>query len=254
MAVEPGSFFNAAPSKGVCEVVLYTDDHHATFADLSPERVEDVIAVWQERTAALGSLHDIQYVFIFENKGEAVGVTLHHPHGQIYAYSFVPPIIATECAQLAGYRNDTGRCLLCDSLREELKNAERVVFENDSFVAYVPFAARWPYEVHVVGKRHFGALPELSAAERRDLAAMLLELTAAYDALFSRSFPYVMALHQAPAKELDELSHFHIEFYPPMRSESRLKYLAGSEIGAGMFINDTLPEETAQRLRDARKA
>jgi len=143
-----------------------------------------------------------------------------------------------------------GECLLCEVIREEKRDARRIVFENDSFVALVPFFARWPYETHIYSKRHFQALTDMSANEADDLAALLKTVLVAFDALFKTSFPYMMVMHQRPVDGLSyDYYHFHIEFYPPMRTAERLKFPAGSETGAGMFINDTLPEEKAAELR-----
>ena len=189
-------------------------------------------------------------MFIFENKGEAIGVTLHHPHGQIYAYPFVPPLILQELSQARAHWDTRRECLLCDILRQERSDGRRMIVENRSFAAYIPFFARWPYEVHVVSNRHIQAITELTSGERRDLASLLKSLLVAYDRLFDISFPYMMVMHQRPTDGGDyEHYHFHIEFYPPLRSAHRLKYLAGSETGAGMFINDTLAEQKAAELR-----
>lgn len=250
-ALETQGHFVVAPALGVCEVVLYTQSHDATLASLPFEQVRNLIDVWADRTRELGERKEIAYVYIFENKGEEMGVTLHHPHGQIYAYPFVPPVIATELEQFASYDDDHAACLLCDVRADEAEIAARVVASDEYFTAYVPFAARYPYEVHIVAVRHIGTLTDLTPAESDALAAMLLRVTRAYDRLFDRPFPYVMAMHQSPTDSVQRQYHFHIEFYPPLRTENRLKFLAGSELGAGMFINDTLPEASAARMREA---
>jgi UDPglucose--hexose-1-phosphate uridylyltransferase len=198
----------------------------------------------------LSKLEFVKYVFIFENKGEAIGVTLHHPHGQIYAYPFVPPRILRELEQSKKHSDETNRCLLCDILNEEKSDGRRIVAENESFAAYIPFFARYPYETHIIAKRHLQDLTQLSKNEQTDLALILKQVLVAFDRLFDVSFPYMMVLHQQPTDGGDyNYYHFHIEFYPPMRSATKLKYLAGSETGAGMFINDTLAEEKAAELR-----
>ena len=240
------------PSYGACEVVVYTPAHDATLADASREHLERLIAVWAHRTLELGAHDGVDYVFVFENKGEAIGVTLNHPHGQIYAYPYLPPMIEREVAASDEHMAEHDACLWCRLQEQELTDGRRMVAENASWVAGVPFAARWPYEVHLVPRRHVGWLHELSAAERRDLAAVLGSLLRGYDRLFDFSLPYIMAMHQRPTDGRDrDAYHLHIEFYPPNRTATKLKYLAGSEAGAGAFINDTLPEETAPRLRDA---
>jgi UDPglucose--hexose-1-phosphate uridylyltransferase len=237
---------------GAAEVVVYSDDHDASMSTLAPERVEALMWVWRQRYRELGAREDVDYVFIFENRGVEVGVTLHHPHGQIYAYPFLPPVPALELAADARL----GGCATCSLLGEELEDATRIVYENPAVVAHVPYAARWPYEVHLTMREHRSSLIECSGEDLRMLAAALRSVVRGYDALFDRPFPYVMAMHQAPtglvsagAERAD--GHLHVEFYPPLRSAEKLKYLAGSEQGAGTFISDVLPEESAAELREA---
>jgi UDPglucose--hexose-1-phosphate uridylyltransferase len=186
-------------------------------------------------------------VFIFENRGVEVGVTLHHPHGQIYGYPFLPPVPALELA--ADER--LGGCAPCILMKRELEDGRRILFENEAVVVYVPYAARWAYEAHVTMREHRPSLLECEPGELRLLAGALQRLVQGYDALFDRPFPYVMAMHQAPTSAASRCGHLHVEFYPPLRTAEKLKYLAGSEQGAGTFISDTLPEESAVALREA---
>jgi UDPglucose--hexose-1-phosphate uridylyltransferase len=240
---------------GAAEVVVYTDVHDGSLATLDPQRVEDLMWVWRHRYLELGAREDVDYVYIFENRGVEVGVTLHHPHGQIYGYPFIPPVPALELA--ADER--VGGCALCSLLAAELEDGGRVVYENEAVVVYVPYAARWAYEAHVVMREHRPSLCECEPDELRLLAEALQALARGYDALFERPFPYVMAVHQAPtaagprstAASAAGAGHLHVEFYPPLRTAEKLKYLAGSEQGAGTFIADTLPEESAVLLREA---
>jgi UDPglucose--hexose-1-phosphate uridylyltransferase len=249
-AVESTELYPVRPGQGVCEVVLYSPRHTSTLAEEPVEQIYKLVQVWTDRFIELGALDFVDYVFAFENKGEAIGVTLHHPHGQIYAYPFIPPRIERELEQSRAHKATTGRCLLCDIIAEERHDTRRVVAENGSFIAYVPFFARYPYEVHIASSRHLQALPDLSESEQKDLAEMLKMVLVAYDKLFNLSFPYMMVLHQRPTDAAGyDYYHFHIEFYPPLRTATKLKYLAGSETGAGMFINDTLAEEKASELR-----
>ncbi len=242
-----------APAQGICEVVVYTPDHDSRLALRSVDEIERLIAVWTDRYQELGGYDFVKYVFIFENKGEVIGVTLHHPHGQIYAFPYIPPIIQRELASAADHLASTGRCLFCDILAAERGDGRRLVAENADFVAFVPFYARYPYEVHLFAAAHLGALPDLTPRQRRSLAALLKTVLVTYDNLWGFSLPYMMVLHQRPTDgEPHPEYHFHIEFYPPHRAPDKLKYLAGCESGAGTFINDTLPEETAARLRAAR--
>lgn len=249
-AIESSDLYAVRPGQGVCEVLLYSPHHNSSLAQEPVEQIYKLVQVWTDRFQELSSLDFVKYVFIFENKGEAIGVTLHHPHGQIYAYPFVPPRITNELGNFAQHVERTGHCLLCDIQIEEKSDSRRVVAENESFIAVVPFFARWPYETHLYSTRHFQALTDMSNSEQVDLASMLKMVLAAYDRLFDASFPYMMVMHQRPTDGGSyDFYHFHIEFYPPLRAASRLKYLAGSETGAGMFINDTLPEEKARELR-----
>ena len=183
----------------MCEVVLYSDVHESTLATLPESRIRNLIDVWADRYEELGALDFVDYVFIFENKGEAIGVTLHHPHGQIYAYPFVPPRPRTELEAARAYRAENdGRCLHCDILAEELEDGRRVVVEGDHFAAFVPFYAHFPYEAHVYARRCAPSIAELTPEERGDLARVLKRLLAGYDGLFGFSLPYMMVMHQAP--------------------------------------------------------
>jgi UDPglucose--hexose-1-phosphate uridylyltransferase len=210
-----------------------------------------LVDVWADRYHDLGARSDVAYVYIFENKGEAVGVTLHHPHGQIYALPFVPPFAQAELDASRRNLETVGRCLHCEQVEREA-NGLRIVLSNESMVAFVPNAARWPYEVHLYARRHVASIADLDGAERLDLARALLQVTGTYDRHFGFSTPYVMAMHQAPTEGAAwPEAHLHIEFYPPHRRADRLKYLAGVELGAGTFVNDTRPEDTANQLREA---
>jgi UDPglucose--hexose-1-phosphate uridylyltransferase len=254
IAVFDNRFPAFEPPLGAAEVVVYTDSHDGSFATLSPERTEALMWVWRHRYMELGAREDVDYVFIFENRGVEVGVTLHHPHGQIYGYPFLPPVPALELAADARL----GGCAPCALMRNELDDGRRILYESEAVVAYVPYAARWAYEAHVIMREHRASLLDCSPAELRMLAEALQAIVRGYDALFDRPFPYVMAVHQAPTTASSESAtapgthgHLHVEFYPPLRTAEKLKYLAGSEQGAGTFISDTLPEESAAALREA---
>ncbi len=249
-AVESLPFSPVRPSEGVCEVVLYTSDHNATLADLPVERVEQLLWVWRERYLELSARPEVEYVFIFENKGREIGVTLSHPHGQIYAYPFLPPKLERELEAQHRYYQQTGRQLLGDIVEHELREGIRVVERNADWVAFVPFFARYPYELYLVPLAPYRDLADLGAEEIGTLAQILSSTVRRYDRLWGFSMPYVMAQHPRPTDgEPHPEWRFHIEFYPPYRTADKLKYLAGSESGAGTFINDTLPEETAEHLR-----
>jgi len=250
---EGSSLTPAAAGRGVCEVVLYSEDHYSTLATMPERRIRNLVEVWADRYEELGALPFVEYVFVFENKGEAIGVTLHHPHGQIYAYPFVPPRPKKELEAAREHRNEKGTCLHCDLLAGELEDGRRVVVGGEHFVAFVPFYAHFPYETHVYARRCAPSIADLDADERRDLAAVLKRLLIGYDDLFGFSLPYMMVMHQAPTDGgvHEGVAHFHVEFYPPNRTGDKLKYLAGSETGAGAYVVDVLPEATARTLREA---
>jgi len=247
-----GPLERRARATGECEVILYSPEHRGSLGFLPPEQARALVEVWADRYRELGGRPDVQYVFIFENRGPEIGVTLTHPHGQIYGFPYVPPRIERELASSAAYHQKTGGCLQCDVVEAELAARERLVAHNDSWAAYVPFAARWPYEAHVTSRAHRSSLLELANAERAGFVDVLQTVLQKYDHLWSISMPYIMSMHQAPTDGADRSDcHLHVELTPPYRSRDRLKYLAGCETGAGTFINDTLPEEKATELRRA---
>lgn len=244
-------FFKYDKAQGICEVVLFTSDHDGIMSEKPLSRYVKLVKVWRDRYQELGDKDFIDYVFIFENKGEEVGVTLHHPHGQIYAFPFIPPIIEQELDSSKEYLEKEGKCLFCKTLEEEKEDGRRIIVSNDSFTALVPFAAGYSYEVHIYTNKHLPSFNDFTEKEEIDLAAILKTLMMKFDHLFGFVLPYIMAIHQQPTNGTGkEYSHFHIEFYPPYRTKDKLKYLAGSELGVGAFINDSLPEEKAQELRN----
>lgn len=237
-------------AEGICEVVLFTPEHNGVMSREPLSRYVKLVKVWRDRYQELGSKDSIDYVFIFENKGEEVGVTLEHPHGQIYAYPFIPPKIKRELDSSREHYEKKGECLFCNLISEEITDGRRVVISNDSFTAVVPFFARYTYEVHIYANNHLSSFNDFSDREIEDLAEILRTVIQKYDNLFGFVFPYIMAIHQQPTDGSgEEYSHFHIEFYPPYRTENKLKYLAGSEAGAGAYINNSLPEDKAVELR-----
>lgn len=243
--------YDSRPAQGRCEVVVYTPEHSSSLAQQDVSQVRKVVEVWADRYRDLGAVEDVRYVFVFENRGEEMGVTLHHPHCQIYGFPFIPPVVKRELASSRVHRERTGECLFCHILEREIAGATRIVFQNRAFVAFVPFYARWPYEVHVYPRRHTTSLEEMDAGEREELAGAIKAVAMKYDGLFGFPLPYVMVMHQRPTDGGDhDHYHFHVEFYPPNRTRDRLKYLAGVELGAGVFLNDTQPEEKAKELRE----
>ncbi|MEN3310520.1 MAG: UDPglucose--hexose-phosphate uridylyltransferase [Micromonosporaceae bacterium] len=250
--VAPSPLTPVRPGYGRCEVVCFTSQHDSSFATLPPERVRTVLTALADRTAELSALPGVEQVFCFENRGEEIGVTLHHPHGQIYAYPFVPPRTRSMLAAARQYADRTGRVLLADVLAAERAARVRVVASGEHWTAYVPAAARWPFEVHVVPHRHVADLACLTEEESAGFAPVYLDVLRRFDGLFGSPMPYISAWHQAPAHHPDsELAYLHLQLTSPRRAAGKLKYLAGSESAMGVFVNDVRPEEAARLLREA---
>lgn len=248
----PESIVPTAAGKGECEVVVFTQDSKQSLGTLPLEHIRLLIDVWADRYTDLGSKPDIQYVMPFENRGVEMGVTLHHPHGQIYAYDHIPPVPARELEGQRTYFAAHGRGLLEDHIRHELEDGARIIVDCETMVAFVPVFARYPYEVWLAPKRAVPSIVALSDLERDDFARVLKILLYKYDHLFEGRplFPYLMVMHQAPTDGFEHPeAHLHLEFYPPYRTPDKLKYLAGTELGAGLVAMDNLPENTARDLQ-----
>jgi UDPglucose--hexose-1-phosphate uridylyltransferase len=238
------------PAKGVCEVVVFTQDPTTSLGRLPLWHLELLIDVWADRYTELGAHPEVQYVYPFENRGVEVGVTLHHPHGQLYAYPFITPVAARELGEQREYYLQHGCGLLEDFVAREVDERVRLLYNGDDVAAFMPICARYSYEVWVAPKRRAPSFAALIPVERRDFARALKTVLLKFDGLWQKPFPYILAFHQAPTDGLDHPeAHLHAEFYPAYRMPGRLKYLAGSEIGAGVFTADTLPEEKAEELR-----
>lgn len=241
----------SAPSAGRCEVVCFSDQHDSSFAELGVERARLVIDAWADRTAELSRLDYVALVFPFENCGAEIGVTISHPHGQIYAYPFIPPRAAAILRSSQHYHHRTGRHLIADLVRSELADGSRMVTENASWVAFVPYAARWPFQVQLHPRRDVADLAGLDDTERDDLAAIYLDVLGRLNRVYDMRMPYIAAWHQAPVRELREFGRLHLDLFSARRAPDKLKYLAGSEAAMGAFINDVHPEDAAQMLREA---
>jgi UDPglucose--hexose-1-phosphate uridylyltransferase len=239
----------ARRAEGVSRVVCYSPRHDLTLAQLSVLQIVELFQVWCAEYRALAALPSTAHVLVFENKGEAVGVSNPHPHCQIYATNFVFKTIETELGACQAHRARTGRILFRDIIAAELADGRRLLAESDGAVAFVPYFARYAYEAYVAPKQTYANIAELPEAELVDLADALKQVLVRYDNLWQLEFPYVMALHQAPTRSNDPSFHFHIELHPPLRRPHLLKHLAGPEIGGGSFISDTSPEVTAAELR-----
>jgi UDPglucose--hexose-1-phosphate uridylyltransferase len=249
--VDDDELYKVREAKGICEVIIYSSKHEGSLAEQSLQDTYNLVRVWKDRYEELASLDFIDYVFIFENKGEAIGVTMSHPHGQIYAFPFIPPKIQKELDSSKKYKEEKGKCLFCEILRKEKEDGRRLVTENDHFVAYIPFYARYPYEVHIFAKEHLLSLGDFDDERQMNFARIIKTVLMKYDNFFGFSSQYMMIMHQKPTDGKDhDYYHFHVEFYPPHRSATKLKYLAGCESGAGSFINDSAAEDKAKELRE----
>ncbi|MFE3161475.1 galactose-1-phosphate uridylyltransferase [Streptomyces sp. NPDC059224] len=253
-------FPSLAGDSGRCEVVCFTSDHDASFASLTEEQARLVLDAWTDRTSELSHLPSVQQVFCFENRGEEIGVTLGHPHGQIYGYPFTTPRTALMLRSLAAHKEATGGENLFDAVLERELAAERVVLEGEHWAAFVPYAAHWPYEIHLYPKRRVPDLLGLDEAARSEFPQVYLELLRRFDRIFGEGeppTPYIAAWHQAPFGTLEEFEGvtrddfaLHLELFTIRRTSGKLKFLAGSESGMNVFINDVPPERAAERLRE----
>jgi UDPglucose--hexose-1-phosphate uridylyltransferase len=241
------------PAFGRCEVVCFTSDHEASFASLTPRRARTVVEAWADRTTTLGAMDGIEQVYCFENRGEEIGVTLHHPHGQIYGFPFVTPMTSRMVTQARGYAGRCGRNLFDDLVAGEIAAGIRLVAQNEHWTAFVPAAARWPYEVLLFPAERVADIPALSDQARTAFCDLYLDVLRRLDALFGLPLPYIAAWHQAPTRDEFARREFglHLQVLSVRRAPGRLKYLAGTESGMGVWINDVLPEEAALRLREA---
>jgi UDPglucose--hexose-1-phosphate uridylyltransferase len=237
------------PGAGRCEVVCFSQDHDASFADLTADQAAIVLAAWTDRSAVLAELPEVRQVFCFENRGREIGATLSHPHGQIYAYPFITPRSARMIAMTDAYRRDTGRNLFDAVLEAERSDGSRIVLAGDHWIAFTPRAARWPYEVHLYPRRRVPGLAMLNEAERDEFCQVYLDLLGRFDRLFDTPAPYISAWHQAPRYPARDEFALHLELFTIRRAAGRLKYLAGSESGMGAFTNDITPESAAATLR-----
>lgn len=243
-------FPSFAGEAGRCEVVCFTADHGSRFADLPPERVRTVLEAWADRTTELGALPGVVQVFPFENRGREIGVTLSHPHGQVYGYPFVTPVTRRMLDVARAHRAATGRNLFDDVLAAE-RVGERVVGRSEHWTAFVPAAARWPFEVHLYPHRGVPDLPALDEQQRADFAPVYLDVLQRLDRLFGVPLPYVAGWYQAPVRSDRDLARLHLRVFSTRRDRDKLKYLAGSESAMGVFVNDVLPEQAAELIRAA---
>jgi UDPglucose--hexose-1-phosphate uridylyltransferase len=239
-----------APAVGKCEVVVFSDHHEGSFGSLSIERIELIMAAWQDRTRELSATPNIFQVFPFENRGEEVGVTIHHPHGQIYAYGYMTPRTEKMLAVATAHKARTGRVLLDDIIAREIKEGTRIVAQNDEWIAYVPYAARYPFEIHVAPLRGVADLAGLDEKQSKAFAPIAKEVLQRLDGVFQVPMPYMAAWHQAPVNVGRDVLRAHWQITSVRRAPGKLKYLAGSESAMGAFVMDLLPEQSAKQLQD----
>ena len=247
----PGSVLRSRPAQGVARVVCYSPNHNTTLAELNADEMCALLSVWSAEYKSIGARPEVTHVLTFENKGEVVGVSNPHPHCQIYGTNFVFKNIETEVKAGEKHLGETGRVLFQDVISAEKQDGRRILFENSSAIAFVPYFARYAYEVYVAPRQTHASLANLSLQELNDFGDAMRAVLVMYDNLWQMPFPYVMALHQAPTDGRSHPGfHFHAEFHPPLRKPNLLKYLAGPEIGGGSFLSDTAPEDKAAELRN----
>ncbi|MDZ4802061.1 MAG: galactose-1-phosphate uridylyltransferase [Bryobacteraceae bacterium] len=256
---EPG-LFRTTGARGKCDVILYHPNHTQRPSDLPAEHWRKIVDVWASRVDELAKLPDVQHIMVFENTGVAIGVTMPHPHGQIYAFPFVPPLVQTELDASREHYQCNFTCLYCELMKREIADKVRIVAENEHFVAFVPFAARFPSEIQLYSRRHFGRLQDMTEEERQSFASMLSTVRRKYDHLYTdiepkdTVLPLMMVLRMPPVHGNHPFFHFHVEFLPLQRSQKKLKYLAAVETAGGTYLADTRPEERAAALRNAEPA
>jgi UDPglucose--hexose-1-phosphate uridylyltransferase len=240
----------AKSQKGICKVISFSPRHDLTLAQMDVQSIEKVVDVWVNEFTCISANPEIRYIQIFENKGEIMGCSNPHPHGQIWSQNAVPVEIHKETIQQQLYFAKHGRSLLCDYIATEQQQQERIVLENDAFICLVPFWATWPYETMIISKRHVQDVTLFTAEEKKAFALILKQLTATYDKLFNVSFPYSAGMHQRPVNDGDhEEWHWHMHFYPPLlRSATVKKFMVGYELLANPQ-RDITPESAAQALR-----
>jgi UDPglucose--hexose-1-phosphate uridylyltransferase len=246
----PPGIYRNRPAEGRARVVCYSPLHNITLAELPTEQIGEVLRCWQEQYRELGARPEVNYVLTFENKGAVVGVSNPHPHCQIYATNFVFKTIAVEVDACARHWQPNQRSLFTDIIASEKADGRRIIAENDSAIAFIPYFARYAYETYVAPKQTHQSIADLSEKELTELAVVLKEVLVKFDNLWQLSFPYVLVLHQAPTNgKVADGFHFHIEIHPPLRTPTLLKHLAGPEVGGGSFLSDTSPEQKAAELQ-----
>jgi UDPglucose--hexose-1-phosphate uridylyltransferase len=252
LPIADGDDVVCAPGHGRCEVICFSSNHTVSFAELALPHARLVVEAWRNRTADMMGRPGIEQVFCFENRGEEIGVTLTHPHGQIYGYPYLTPRAAGMLRAARAHETRTGRNLFADILAREVADGARIIARTELFTAFVPFAARWPVEVHIYPNRFVRTLIDLDDAEVDGFAQIYLDVLGRFDLMYPTPLPYISALHQYADTDTQRHGYFHVELMSVRRSATKLKFLAGSESAMDAFINDVTPESVADRLREVR--
>jgi UDPglucose--hexose-1-phosphate uridylyltransferase len=247
-----GSDTDEGVAAGKCEVICFTADHGGSFKSLSPQRVRTLLEAWRDRTRELSQERFIEHIAPFENRGEEIGVTLAHPHGQIYAYSYLPARVIKMLAVAQAHHTKTGRVLFDDVVARELRDGVRIIAKNEHWVAFTPYASRYPFEIHVAPLQPVADLAELAPAACDSFPPIAIEVMQRLDGVFGIDMAYIAAWHQAPVREGRDLLRLHWQITSVRRAPGKLKYLAGSESAMGAFIMDMKPEQSAQQLKDVK--
>ena len=247
-----GSDTDEGVAAGKCEVICFTADHGGAFKSLSPQRVRTLLEAWRDRTRELSQEPYIEHIAPFENRGEEIGVTLAHPHGQIYAYSYLPPRVSKMLEVAKAHHQKTGRVLFDDVVARELRDGDRIIARNEHWVAFTPYASRYPFEIHVAPLQPVADLAELAPAACDSFPSIAIEVMQRLDGVFGIDMAYIAAWHQAPVREGRDLLRLHWQITSVRRAPGKLKYLAGSESAMGAFIMDMKPEQSAQQLKDVK--
>ena len=247
-----GSDTDEGVAAGKCEVICFTADHGGAFKSLSPQRVRTLLEAWRDRTRELSQEPFIEHIAPFENRGEEIGVTLAHPHGQIYAYSYLPPRVSKMLEVAKAHHQKTGRVLFDDVVARELRDGDRIIARNEHWVAFTPYASRYPFEIHLAPLQPVADLAELAPAACDSFPSIAIEVMQRLDGVFGIDMAYIAAWHQAPVHEGRDLLRLHWQITSVRRAPGKLKYLAGSESAMGAFIMDMKPEQSAQQLKDVK--
>ncbi len=258
------SYSKSASNAGRCNVVLYSQDHNASFGTLDHDNIVKLVELWGDTYDEIAENKEIKYIFMMENRGAEIGCSMSHPHGQIYSFPILPTKISRKFDSFLASEEKAEDCIMCKIVKEEIEDKSRIVEKNDHFIAEIPYYAHWPFEVHIMAREHICSVSDLNQGQKESLANIMKKVVQHYDALWAETggvdmgnnhpspfFPYVMAMFNAPVNTEDRNKwHFHIEYYSPFRGKEKWKYLAGVELGTNTFLSDNLPRVNAQILRE----